>query len=273
MTKSIHEKKDTKKTDRTIRRETASAQWPCHVHLFSLVDIIFKGLHLHFPPIGTSRSVVIVQTTRGGKKNKKKHTHDIQNRIILLAAEKYTVSRHHRDELHHNMLSNAALIWCDMNRPAPIRRALWQEAVEPSQSDPFPPPQPQCEVHSPSRNKYGNIQEHRLQSHSMHFYFLHRVGTCRPDSDCRRPGRKKKQKKNAVVSPGRRILRLNTETTSAVFQGAQSFGPLNGSHSAAASPPPHFGPLGSRPTVCVCVCGWVSPLHHAHGQLLFSGSV
>lgn len=26
-----------------------------------------------------------------------------------------------------------------MNRPAPIRRALWQEAAEPSQSDPFSP--------------------------------------------------------------------------------------------------------------------------------------
>lgn len=134
------------------------------------------------------------------------------------------------------------------------------------------PPQPQCEVHSPSRNKYGNIQEHRLQSHSKHFFSLHRVGTCRPDSDCGRPRRKKNQKKQtAVVSPGRRILRLNTETTSAVFQGAQSFGPLNGSHSAAAPPPTLDLWVPVQP--CVCVCGWVSPLHHAHGQLLFSGSV
>lgn len=77
-----------------------------------------------------------------------------------------------------------------MNRPALIHWALWQEAVEPSQSDPFPP-QPQCEVHSPSRNKYGNIQEHRLQFHSKHFPFLHWVSTCRPDSDRGQPGRKK----------------------------------------------------------------------------------
>lgn len=208
----------------------------------------------------------------GGGETKKIHTHDIQNRIILLAAEKYTVSRHHRDELNHNMLSNAALIWCDMNRPAPIRRALWQEAVEPSQSDPFPPPQPQCEVHSPSRNKYGNIQEHRLQSHSMHFYFLHRVGTCRPDSDCRRPGRKKQTKKKRCGLSWEKNFEAEYWNYKCCVPRCTKFWSSERVPFSCCSPP-HFGPLGSRPTVCVCVCGWVSPLHHAHGQLLFSGSV
>lgn len=137
-----------------------------------------------------------------------------------------------------------------MNRPAPIHWALWQEAVEPSQSNPFPP-QPQCEVHSPSRNKYGNIQEHRLQFHSKHFPFLHWVSTCRPDSDRGQPGRKKKTLWSLL---GREfwgwILKLQVLCSKVHKVLVLWTGPIQ-----LLLFSPRFGPLGSRPTVCVCV--WV----------------
>lgn len=153
-----------------------------------------------------------------------------------------------------------------MNRPAPIHWALWQEAVEPSQSDPFPP-QPQCEVHSPSRNKYGNIQEHRPQSHPKHFFFLHWVSTCRPDSGCRQPGRKKTLWSLLGEEFWGWILKLQVLCSKVHKVLVHWTGPIQ----LLLFPPTLDLWVPVQP--CVCVCGWVSPLNHAHGQLLFSGSV
>lgn len=91
-------KKQTKRLDGRRRQHNDHAMYI----FFSLVDIIFKDLLSAFPSHWNEQVCGYSANNQGGKK---KNTHDIQNRIILLAAEKYTVSRHHRDELNHNMLS------------------------------------------------------------------------------------------------------------------------------------------------------------------------
>lgn len=90
-------KKQTKRLDGRRRQHNDHAMYI----FFSLVDIIFKDLLSAFPSHWNEQVCGYSANNQGRKKN----THDIQNRIILLAAEKYTVSRHHRDELNHNMLS------------------------------------------------------------------------------------------------------------------------------------------------------------------------
>lgn len=96
-------------------------------------------------PLEMSRSVVIVQTTR-----EKNNTHMISKIESFISLQK--------NRLYHvtngmNLTTTCFQFRSNLVRydgPARIHWALWQEA-KPSQSNPFPP-QPQCEVHSPSGN-------------------------------------------------------------------------------------------------------------------------
>lgn len=168
MKKSIHLEKKSKNHRPDDGRGTASAQWSCHVQLdFHWLTSFSKKtssrLHLYPFPIATTRSVVIVQTTREKYTHARTLTHTLSKIESFISLQK-NILCHVTDEL--NWTTTCCQCRFNLVRydwPTRIHCwALWQEAVEPSQRHPFPP-QPQCEVHSLlSGNKYGNIQEHRL---------------------------------------------------------------------------------------------------------------